>query len=432
MLCIDKIFLTEVNDLINAFPNPVVIIDRSYHIIATNHAYQLQHGSGSPVGNCCFKVSHQYGKPCHEMGEDCPLLNCIEKGTPSRVLHQHHTPDGNIHVDIEMFPIHNRDGEIVAFMETVRGIKDNTSDKHTLIGKSKPFKKMLSMISRVATNETAVLLLGESGTGKELVAHAIHNSSHRATGPFVPVDCSGLTETLFESELFGHERGSFTGAHNHKTGLVEAAHGGTLFLDEIGDIPLNLQVKLLRLLETNTFRTVGGIETKQAEFRLICATHKNLEQMVESGEFRRDLYYRISAFPIELPALKERLNDIPILASGLLKRIKPHKHTSLSKPAQAILEKHSFPGNIRELRNILERALILSDGHTIEPEHLPSLKVTVTDGTEPFDKVVPLDQLEASYLKWACRQYNGDRKSLAQALGISERTLYRKLEKIER
>ncbi len=431
---LNSAFISEINDLLNGFQNPVVLIDRNYKIITTNLAYQLQHECESPEDQYCYKVSHQYGKPCHDMGEECPLVSCLQNNKPVRVLHQHYTPDGNIHVDIGMFPIHNRDGEIVAFMETVKGIKDSSSGNHSLIGKSKPFKRLLELISRVATSDTAALLLGESGTGKELVAHAIHSSSQRAKGPFVPVDCSGLTESLFESELFGHERGAFTGALHHKTGLVEAAHGGTLFLDEIGDVPLNLQVKLLRLLETNTFRTVGGIETKHAEFRLICATHKNLVKMVETGEFRRDLYYRISAFPIELPSLKERAKDIPLLADGLLKRINPHKRINISKEAITILEEYSFPGNIRELRNILERALILSDSHSIEPEHLPLLNSSSlqTVNETPFNHVMPLDQLEIAYLKWASQQYNGDRKSLAKALGVSERTLYRKLEKVEK
>jgi DNA-binding NtrC family response regulator len=290
----------------------------------------------------------------------------------------------------------------------------------------------MELIGRVAPSESTVLLLGESGTGKELAAHAIHRASHRAEGPFVPVDCSGLTESLFESELFGHEKGAFTGAHSRKQGLVEAARGGTLFLDEVGDIPLNLQVKLLRLLETGTFRRVGSVEPQQAEFRLVCATHRGLQAMVEDGSFRRDLFYRISAFPITLPALKERLEDLPLLVDALLQRLAPQRKVRIDTGALACLRGYSFPGNIRELRNILERALLLADGTEISAEHLPGIcaseESTGTAATPLFRQLLPLDELEQHYLRWVVAHHQGDKRTLAEALGVSERTLYRKLE----
>ncbi len=187
-----------------------------------------------------------------------------------------------------------------------------------MVGKSASFNRLLGLINRVAGHDVSVLLLGESGSGKELVAHAIHQASARHSSACVTVECSGLSESLFESELFGHEKGAFTGAVLKKKGLVEEAEGGTLFLDEIGDVPLSLQVKLLRLIETRTFRRVGGVEQKNSNFRLICATHKDLKSMVKKGLFREDLYYRISTFPIRLPTLRERRSDIPLLVETIL------------------------------------------------------------------------------------------------------------------
>jgi transcriptional regulator with PAS, ATPase and Fis domain len=215
-----------------------------------------------------------------------------------------------------------------------------------------------------------VLLQGESGTGKELVAQAIHDASRRAR-PFVAVDCSGLTETLFESELFGHERGAFTGASARKIGLVEAASGGTLFLDELGDIPLPMQVKLLRLLETGTYRRVGSTELIRADIRLISATHQPLKALVAQGRFRQDLFYRVNAFPICLPALRERPDDIPLLAEALLGRVAPERKLKLADDALACLQAYDYPGNVRELRNILERASLMCDGDTVQRRHLP-------------------------------------------------------------
>jgi transcriptional regulator with GAF, ATPase, and Fis domain len=201
---------------------------------------------------------------------------------------------------------------------------------------------MLDMISRVAPSDAAVLLQGESGTGKELAAKAIHDASRRAEGPFVVLDCSGLPETLFESELFGHEKGAFTGAMARKAGLVEAAAGGTLFLDEVGDIPLPMQVKLLRLLETGAYRRVGGTESLHATFRLVSATHRPLRQMTEDGSFRQDLYFRLNTFPIELPPLRERQEDIPLLAEALLQRVAAGRNLRIPPATMTLLQNLSL------------------------------------------------------------------------------------------
>jgi DNA-binding NtrC family response regulator len=288
---------------------------------------------------------------------------------------------------------------------------------------------MLGFVERVAPSEASVLLLGESGTGKELVAQAVHNASKRAKEPFVAVDCSGLTESLFESELFGYEKGAFTGATQRKYGLVESASGGTLFLDEVGDIPLSLQVKLLRLLETGTYRRVGGIEPLRADFRLVSATHRDLKKMVEQESFRKDLYYRISTFPIHLPSLTERREDIPLLATTLLSRINPERKLTLHPNSLEKLDACNFPGNIRELRNILERASLMTDGDTIMPEHITMEYMEPQLPEKHISQaIIPLEQAEQQYLQWAASQFEGDRRALAVKLGISERTLYRKLQ----
>lgn len=232
-------------------------------------------------------------------------------------------------------------------------------------------------------------------------------------------------------ELFGHEKGAFTGAHVRKAGLVAAARGGTLFLDEIGDIPLSLQVKLLRLLETGTYRRVGSAEPEQADFRLICATHQPLKTMMEEGAFRKDLYYRVNTFPIRVPALRERKEDLPLLVEALLRRLGLHSKLSLSEDALECLRSYDFPGNIRELRNILERASLMADGSTILGSHLPEEcrcgGQAVPEPDPRADDVVPLDEIERRYLRRVVARFPGDKRQLANMLGVSERTLYRKI-----
>ena len=419
--------------LLDSLPQPKILLDAQYRIVAANTAYQREFGPDRKiVGSFCYELSHHYDKPCDQAGEHCPLRESMESGEPRRVLHVHHTSAGKEHVEVEMVPIKDEAGNTSYFMETTHFLsRDHESSERTMVGLSRPFTRMLELAKRVAAKESSVLLLGESGTGKELVAHAIHDMSPRASAPFVAVECSGLTETLFESEMFGYEKGAFTGAAGRKIGLVEAVSGGTLFLDEVGDIPLSLQVKLLRLMEAGTYRRIGGLEPLRANFRLIAATHRDLAQMVRDGTFRQDLYFRINVFPIQLPPLRDRLEDLPMLVKNLLSHLEPVRKIDLSEEAVTLLKRHDFPGNVRELRNILERALIMVDGNVIHPRHLyldtvKSSAKTVSAGS-PFEEIVPLENLENRYLMWATEHFEGDRKALAERLGISERTLYRKL-----
>jgi two-component system response regulator HydG len=426
--------VAELVSYLDSLPNPKILLDRNYTVIAANKAFRDQfHNSQPVVGRHCYEISHHFTRPCDEMGESCPLKAARRSGTARRVLHVHHTARGEEHVDVETVPVKNAAGEIEYFVETLQTVRAASADSNGggLVGRSPAFTRMLGLLRRVAPSDAAVLLLGESGTGKEMAAQAIHESGTRAAGPFVAVDCSGLSETLFESELFGYEKGAFTGANQRKPGLVEAASGGTLFLDEVGDIPLGLQVKLLRLLETGTYRRVGGIEPLRADFRLVAATHRDLPKMVAAETFRKDLYYRINTFPVELPALRDRLEDLPMLAEVLLKRVCHGRAMVLHPDALACLTAYDFPGNVRELRNILERACLLADGNTILPEHLP---VPCGDQTENapriFSDIVPLEEIEQRYLRWIMRQPGASRKDLAKRLGVSERTLFRKLSQL--
>jgi len=425
--------MSPANELISfleTHPDPQIVMGIGYRILAANAAYRRVYaGERNVVGQFCYAISHGYSRPCDECGESCPLAASRVSGEPRRVLHLHHTPRGEEHVDVELTPIIGTSGKIAYFVERMLTVREASSfpAESGMVGKSAAFNRMLELVRRVAPSDTAALLLGESGTGKELVAQAIHQQSRREHGPFVVVECSGLTETLFESELFGYEKGAFTGASQRKIGLVESASGGTLFLDEVGDIPLSLQVKLLRLLETGTFRRVGGVETLRADFRLIAATHRDLKTMVERGSFRRDLYYRLSVFPIHLPALRERRGDIALLAETLLARLAPGRAYTLSEAARMRLQAYDYPGNVRELRNIIERAMLMADGDTLLEEHLPPELKSDEAGMPGVDDIVPLETAELRYLQWALAHHGGDRKSLAAQLGISERTLYRKL-----
>jgi len=403
---------------------PAIVLDTDYNILAANAAYRRQFGQDqqAPLGQKCHKVSHHYHVPCDQAGEDCPMRKAWSSKVPERVLHVHHTPRGPEHVDVELRPILDEQGRVIAFVERLTPIVIASAQpqEQGLVGQAPAFTAALASLQRAAPADIPVLLQGESGTGKELFARALHMGSPKADGPLVVVDCTSLTEALFESELFGYEKGAFTGAHQRKTGLAEAAHGGTLFLDEIGEVPLAMQVKLLRLIETGSFRPVGSLRTVHSDFRLVSATHKPLRQMVADGTFREDLYYRISGFPIRMPALRERIEDLPLLVQSLLKRIAGPSAPTLGNAALDRLMTYPFPGNIRELRNILERARLFADEGVIQPEHLPEDVVSLpaqvrAHGSRPADLLQVLSQ------------FRGSRSELAKHLGISERTLYRRL-----
>ena len=432
----------ELISFLDGQAEPSIVMDAEYRIVAANSAYTREFAQGRDVnGKACYEVSHHFTVPCDQAGESCPLRMSQQSGQMQRVLHLHHTPRGEEHVDVSTAPIRDDKGRLAYFVETMRVVKHASSHPAAegLVGRAASFSRMLSLVMRVAPTDAAVLLLGETGTGKELVARVVHEAGHSAEGPFVAVDCSGLTESLFESELFGYEKGAFTGAAHRKIGLVEAASGGTLFLDEVGDIPLALQVKLLRLLEAGTYRRVGGIETLRSDFRLVCATHRDMTDMVETETFRRDLFHRISTFPIAVPALNERIDDIPLLANSFLKRVAGDRDLHFSPATLEALMQRRYTGNIRELRNIVERASILADGNEIAPSHLDmdpccskapdTNRGPVAPAASAFvvDAPIALEDLERNYLRWLQARFDGDRRSMAASLKVGMRTLYRKL-----
>ncbi|MDG9669924.1 sigma-54-dependent Fis family transcriptional regulator [Hahella sp. CR1] len=426
--------LPAISSMLEAIPAPAVLLDREYRIRAANDAYRRTfQQDGALLNRHCYEVSHGYSVPCDQAGETCPLRQCQESGRRQRMLHIHNTPKGREHVDVELSPIRDEEGEIRFYVEIMQPAHPGRRERseRRMIGFSNAYTHMLELLSRAAPADISVLLLGESGTGKELAAEYLHERSPRASKPFVTVECSGLTDSLFESELFGHEKGAFTGATHRKMGLVEAAAGGTLFLDEVGDIPLSMQVKLLRLLESGAYRPVGGVTPKQADFRLVCATHQPLQELVREGRFRQDLYYRISPFPVRLPALRERGDDVLHLARHLLDSLSKQRILNFAENAEHWLRRQSFPGNIRELRNRIERAILLCDGAEIEASHLQLDDEAMTDNRPLIaaaeEKLLTLEEAELCYLQQSLERHQGDNASLAKALGVSERTLYRKI-----
>jgi DNA-binding NtrC family response regulator len=299
-------------------------------------------------------------------------------------------------------------------------------DQEVLLETRSPvFREVLETAQRVAQSDVNVLLRGETGTGKEVIARYIHRLSPRRDGPFIVVDCSAIPEHLFESEVFGHEKGAYTGATQRKLGLVELADGGTLFLDEIGDVPLQVQSKLLRFVETRSFRRVGGLKEIRADVRIISATNRDLSAMVSRGEFRSDLLYRLNVVEISIPPLRERKEDIPLLVEHFLsryrKRIKPQ--------TMRMLMDYPWPGNIRELKNTIERAVLLSKGEYVDENLCLSLDGRAECPEDVFSKMPSLQELELMYVEYLYRKL-GNVSEVARVLGCSRRTVFRKLRKL--
>ena len=431
----------EVQSLIDAQDNPFVLIDQDYNIVAANKAYQQAYGiSGKDiVGRKCHQISHHSELPCHLNGEDCPHKQVFETRQPHQVLHIHYDTHAQPeHVRIKGSPIFGPDDSIYLgeAIFPLAHTEDLYCEHQRLIGQSKAFQVCIEGLTRAARTDAAVLLFGASGVGKDLAAEYIHRRSARNGQPFIMVDCTAIAESLFESELFGHERGAFTGCIGRRFGMFEQADGGTLFFNEIGDLPQSLQGRLLRAMETGQFRRIGGRELLRADTRIICASSKNLRQLVAANKFRADLYYRIAGIICEIPSLHQRRTDIPELANALLQRMGSRDDPSyhLTDDAIEVLLDYNYPGNVRELRNILQHAASLTTNgiitaqeiHIDEPIETVStestLHITDQDGQDPSIK-----GLESQYIAELLAEHHGKRSRVAQILGISERTLYRKL-----
>ena len=302
-----------------------------------------------------------------------------------------------------------------------------------IIGQSPAMRRIFDKIKRAAPSDSTVLLTGESGTGKELVARAIHLLSPRADQEFVPVDCSALVETLLESELFGHVKGSFTGALQTKHGLFELANHGTFFFDEISNLSLNIQAKLLRVIQEREFMQVGSQKRIKLDIRIIASSNRDLKEAIKAGTFREDLYYRLSVIPIHLPPLRERTGDIALLVDHFLSKYSQKGHrevTGISSGVLKLLSDYAWPGNVRELEHTIERIVILEDGAIIQPEHLPSFISQRQGEFQVFsDENYTLDELEKRYIQFILRRTKGRRQEAARILGINRKTLGNKIEK---
>jgi two-component system response regulator PilR (NtrC family) len=328
--------------------------------------------------------------------------------------------------------------EQIALKQENRNLRSQLSQKtdlNLIIGKSEEMQQLLNMIRRVAPADSTILITGESGTGKELVAQAIHLQSKRAKGPFVSINCGALPESLLESELFGHMKGSFTGAIKNKEGLFKVADGGTLFLDEIGETSPTIQVKLLRALQEKEIHPIGATSPIPVDVRLLAATNADLEERIQQGEFRDDLYYRLSVIPIHLAALRERRDDIPLLANHFLKKICKQNSIDTKNFAQEAIEKlihYDWPGNVRELENAIERAVILEESDTITVDALPG-KISSGSGqaSSPTYRIHPktLEDIEKEYLIRILKETNWQKKKAADILGIDTSTIYRKMQR---
>jgi PAS domain S-box-containing protein len=438
----------NLQSIINVADNGFVLIDKNYNIVAANDAYCKTYGVDSDEikGRKCHQISHHSDVPCHLNGEDCPHKKVFETQAPHQVLHVHYDhKNEEEHVRIKGSPVYGTDGELYLgeAIFPIAKSDDMGCDKQRMLGTSPIFIACIEEMAGAATSDVAILLNGESGVGKELAAKFIHNKSKRRAQPFVSIDCASISEGIFESELFGHERGAFTGCVGRRNGLIESAENGTLFMDEIGEVPLALQGRLLRALETGNYRRLGGREDLHVDVRIICATHNNLRKMVEQGTFRADLYYRIAGISITIPPLRERRSDITPLVKAMLEKMNATNGSAaqITDEALDLLQNYDYPGNIRELRNILQKSIIVSTNGLITAEllqlnNLSNIYVNpladrrrqsrATKAINPSTNR-SLTDVEASHIESLLHQHNGHRARVADELRISERTLYRKL-----
>ncbi len=477
----------DLQSVVDTHEQPFVIIDRDYKIVAVNRAYELAYGTtrGNLVGQRCHQVSHNNDKPCSESGQDCPHKTVYQSGQRYSCMHTHYDADGHVHrVRINAYPLRDSDGNLYLgeAIQDLAAREQHRDDAIRMVGKSPAFLRTLEQLKLAAASDAPVTLQGETGTGKDLAANFIHHNSSRRDKPFMTLDCTVLTESLFEAEVFGHERGAFTGSVGEKEGLFEVVDGGTLFLDEIGELPAQLQAKLLRVLETGEYRRVGGRKTLHTSARIICATNRNLGSDIEAKAFREDLYYRVACLHIQVPSLRERLEDVPLLAQALLNGISQSSGRRYQLSADALMELQSYhyPGNVRELRNILSVAAAQTASGTLDALNIAqvvqamksqrrgslrrrSSDVAIEEARGPTaiepktgeqlahsrrmsdvgladtarrsaggaatDNNNSLEDLESQHIADLLKLHQGNRRRVAAALGVSERTMYRKLKR---
>lgn len=425
--------------ILNCISDGVLTIDLKGNIEYVNKAMQdlLGYPEEILIGSRCEKFIQS--NIC--ASEDCILRRSLAKkekisNYESFVVNKEgRRVPVNINTDI----LYDDAGNMIGIVEVFRDIaqlkelKERLTDIfqfENIITRDRRMKEILSILPSVAQSKSTVLIQGESGTGKELIAKAIHNNSMRKDKPFVAVNCAAIPDTLIESELFGHVKGAFTGAHQDRIGRFELADNGTIFLDEIGDMSFPTQAKLLRVIQEEKFERVGGSKTISVDVRIIAATNKNLLKEVKDGNFREDLYYRISVFPVTLPPLRDRREDISILVTHYIEKFnKDMKKTinNVSPQAMKVLLNYYYPGNIRELRNIIEHAFVCSRGNTILPEHLPGELVYETKKLDILPDGASLNNVEKEWILKVLEKSGWRYQEAARELGISRTTLWRKV-----
>ena len=425
--------------VLNTVSDAITVIDKDLNVLFQNEAVQQTYGP--KIGEKCYAAYRGRQEPC----ENCIILDVIKDGKPKRALRDVQLPDGNI-LWMEVFsgPFKDRQGKIIGATEVVRNVTEQVrlseecvtlrremerqAQFNNIITQSKRMKAIFRLIERVASTMSSVLITGESGTGKELIARAIVFNSDRKDKPFVTVNCGAIPENLLESELFGHVRGSFTGAIKDHKGLIETADSGTLFLDEVGEIPLPVQVKLLRFLQEGETRRVGDTKVRKFDVRIISATNRNLEEAIRDGVFREDLFFRLNVIPIFLPPLRERKEDIPPLANHLLQRLcDAHSRnvTGISSQTLRAFMTYPWPGNVREMENVIEYTLHLTDeGNPIRPEQLPPKLLSKTEVSWSPQDFVSIEE----YTKQSIQALQSDHSEdqIAEKLGISRKNLWEK------
>jgi PAS domain S-box-containing protein len=426
--------------ILNSISDGVFAVDSEWRITCFNRAAERTIGirRDQALGRRCSEVFRS--NICEEA---CALRYTMETGHPiiNLPISIHDASEKRIPVTVSTAVLRDGRGKVIGGVETFRDLNlvrgllrevEATVGGSRIITADARLKKLLSHVPTIAQSDSTVLIEGESGTGKGLLAKAIHAASARSEGPLVTINCGALPENLLESELFGYRRGAFTGADRDKPGRVQAAEGGTLFLDEIGDLPLSLQVKLLRLLQERVYEPLGGVESRTADVRVVAATHRNLAQRAASGEFRSDLYYRINVIRMEMPPLRERPADIPLLADATLRRLSMKRGKLVEGVSREVLKRlmgYAFPGNIRELENILEHAHVLCTGARVEEDDLPDW-LPLSPPVLGRKGAATLDDLEARFIRDTLEEHGWNRSETARALGMHKTTLHRKIRKL--
>ena len=432
--------------ILDSIADGVFTIDRDRRVTSFNKSAERITG---------FTRDQAIGMRCHDVFKasicqgGCALEKTIATGEPVIDMHINilNKQGRAVPISISTSALHDEKGQLVGGVETFRdlsaieALKKEILHKYTfqdIVSKNHEILRILALLPDVAESGSTVLIQGPTGSGKELFARAIHNLSPRADAPCVAVNCGGLPDQLLESELFGYKKGAFTDARQDKPGRFALAEGGTIFLDEIGDISPAFQAKILRVLQEKEYEPLGGTATEKADVRIIAATNRNLADMVEQGDFRRDLYYRLNIVRLELPSLKRRREDIPLLAEHFIHSFNSRMQKNISALAPDALEalmRYGFPGNVRELQNIIEHAFVLCHGPVIERRHLPEEILDApqeqAEHDTPDGDGSPLEIAEKTAIKSALARNNGHRGRTAEALGISPTTLWRKMKRFD-